>query len=84
MLKRKTKVHRSTHRDAQLKEFEKRDLGKDIAKSGSAVVIKPRLLPTSILLDPTLIAKLQEKARKRGIGYQTMMKIIVAENINRY
>ena len=73
-----------TNRDAQLKEFEKKDLGRDIARSGSAVAIRPKQLPTSIFLDPALISKLQVKARKRGIGYQTMMKIIVAENINRY
>lgn len=71
--------------DAQVREFEKKDMGHDIARSRSAVVIKKkRQMPTSILLNPTLVAKLESKARKRGIGYQTMMKIIVAENISRY
>lgn len=75
----------SKHADAQVREFDRKDLGHDIARSGSAVVIKKKKqMPTSILLDPTLVGKLEVKARKRGIGYQTMMKIIVAENINRY
>ena len=72
-------------RDAQVREFETKDLGRDIARSRSAVVIKKkRQMPTSILLDPSLVTKLELKARKRGIGYQTMMKIIVTENISRY
>ena len=71
-------------RDKQLEEFESKDLGDDIRKSKSAVVIKMKSLPTSIFLKPSLIHRLKEKAEKRGIGYQTMMKIIVAENISKY
>lgn len=69
------------NRDQQLIEFETRDLGKDIKKLH---VIRPRKVSTSIVLDPGMISRLQSKAKKRGIGYQTMMKIIVSENINRY
>lgn len=79
MRKQKTKA-----KDSQLKEFEKRDLGEDIKKSGSAVVVRSKQVPTSVLLDPALRTQLQVKARKRGIGYQTMMKIIVRENIDKY
>ena len=76
------RVHKQNKNDdAQLHEFETRDLGKDIKK---LVMIKQRKVSTSIVLDPTMICRLQNKARKRGIGYQTMMKIIVAENIGRY
>ena len=67
--------------DEQLHEFESRDLGKDIKKLH---VIRPRKVQTSIVLDPLMIARLESKAKKRGIGYQTMMKIIVSENLNRY
>ena len=44
----KTRRHK---RDDQVREFEKRDLGKDIERSRSAVVIRPknRSLPTAIL-----------------------------------
>lgn len=73
-------------RDDQVHEFEKRDLGRDIERSRSAVVIRPkkRSLPTSILLDSSLIGKLKEKAEDRGIGYQTMLKIILHEHVDDY
>jgi hypothetical protein len=80
-MKRASKV-----KDKQVLEFGKRDLGKDIAESRSASVIRPkaRQLPTSILLDPGIIAKLKDKAIRRGIGYQTMLKIIVHEHLHEY
>jgi predicted DNA binding CopG/RHH family protein len=72
--------------DAQLREFETRDLGVDMAKSGSAVIIRPkfRQTPTSILLAPGIIQKLKMKAESRGIGYQTMLKIILHEHVDDY
>ena len=77
---------RQHKRDDQVQEFEKRDLGRDIARSRSAVVIRPkkRSLPTSILLDSSLIGKLKEKAEDRGIGYQTMLKSILHEHVDDY
>jgi len=41
-------------------------------------------LPTSIRLDPAIIEKLKQKAGKRGIGYQAMLKIIVHEHVHEY
>ncbi len=41
-------------------------------------------MPTLILLDPAIIDKLKAKAGKRGIGYQTMLKIIVHEHVDDY
>ena len=72
--------------DAQVRDFEKRDLDKDIARSKSASVIGPkhRSLPTSILLDAAIISKLKGKAEGRGIGYQTMLKIILHEHVDEY
>ncbi len=72
--------------DMQVREFHKLDLGQDIATSRSAMVIRPRArqLPTSILLDPKIITKLKKKAEMRGIGYQTMLKIIVHEHVDQY
>lgn len=72
--------------DGQVQEFEKRDLGQDIARSKTSVVVRSRRrkTPTSILLDPTIINKLKEKAGARGIGYQTMLKIIVHEHVDDY
>ncbi len=73
-------------KDLQLREFEKKDLGREIAQSRSAVMVRPRSrqMPTSILLDPAIIDKLKDKAAKRGIGYQTMLKIIVHEHVDDY
>ncbi|MBI2070133.1 MAG: hypothetical protein HYT79_05980 [Elusimicrobia bacterium] len=73
-------------RDAQLEEFEKKDLGRSVRESASAYVVRPKIrqMPTSLLLDPAFIAKLKEKAAKRGIGYQTMLKIIAYEHIDDY
>jgi predicted DNA binding CopG/RHH family protein len=72
--------------DTQVREFHKLDLGQDIARSHSAVVVRRRIrsLPTSILLDPILVTKLKKKAESRGIGYQTMLKIIVHEHVDQY
>lgn len=76
---------RKAKRDRVLEEFEKKDLGKDIERSGAYVVIRRQpLLPTSIVLPPELIEKLKAKAAKRGIGYQTMLKIIVHEHVDEY
>ena len=84
MRKRKTHVkNASTAGDPQLREFITKDLAADIRASGSAVVIRPQR-PTSILLSETLVAKLRKKAAKRGLGYQTMLKLIVAEHIDEY
>jgi predicted DNA binding CopG/RHH family protein len=69
--------------DAQLREFERKDLGDDIAASGSAVVVRPQR-PTSILLGDDLIAKLKRKGARRGLPYQTMLKLIVREHIDEY
>ena len=75
---------RRTGRDQQLAEFERRDLGDDIRTSGSAVVLRGPSRPTSILLDPALIEKLRQKGAKRGLGYQTMLKMIVTEHVDEY
>jgi predicted DNA binding CopG/RHH family protein len=80
------RASKNTRRDRQVHEFEKRDLGQDIARSKSAVVVRPRSRqkPTSILLDPAMVNKLKQKAGARGIGYQTMLKIIVHEHVDDY
>ena len=79
----KKRQHKS---DSQVAEFQKRDLGNDIERGGAAVIVRPksRSLPTSVLLDRSLVAKLKEKANGRGIGYQTMLKIILHEHVDDY
>lgn len=69
--------------DAQVKEFERRDLGDDIVRSGAGKMIR-RPRTTSIRLDHGLIDQLRAKAAKRGLGYQTMLKMIVMEHLDEY
>ncbi len=69
--------------DRQIQEFEKKDLGADLAKSGAGALIR-RSRVTSISLDNDLIARLRKAGEKRGLGYQTMLKVILRENIKKY
>ena len=90
MKKARTKVARTASKrvrvqDVQVAEFEGRDLGGDIRRSKSARVIRRSATrPTSIALDEELIEKLREKGAKRGLGYQTMLKLIVHEHVEEY
>jgi hypothetical protein len=70
-------------RDLQVEEFDKRDLGEDIRAAGGLRPIR-KTLPTSIVLEQDLIDKLRKKAAKRGLGYQTMLKVIVREHVDEY
>jgi len=83
MKKPVTKKPERTRVDAQVKEFEQRDLGEDIRRSGSGKMLR-RSRTTSITLDHNLIEKLRAKGEKRGLGYQTMLKIIVMEHLDEY
>jgi predicted DNA binding CopG/RHH family protein len=35
-------------------------------------------------LDPALVEKLRKKRAKRGLGYQTLLELIVAEHVDEY
>lgn len=83
-LRRKRESRSAPVRDAQVEEFERQDLGGDIRASGAARILRPRSKPTSILLAEDLIQALRKKGAKRGIGYQTMLKIIVREHVGEY
>lgn len=69
--------------DHQVNTFEKEDLGIAVRTSRSAIKVT-KSHPTSILLPTFLVEKLKEKGKKRGIGYQTMLKIILSEQVDRY
>ena len=79
---RKTRSAGARRKDAPVAEFERRDLGKDIRAAGTARVLRVRSRPTSILLDEDLVSRLRAKAAKRGLGYQTMLKVIVREHLD--
>lgn len=71
-------------KDAQLNEFNRRDLGEDIRASRAGRLLRQRAKPTSILLDEDMVRKLRQKGAKRGLGYQTMLKVIVREHLDEY
>jgi uncharacterized protein (DUF4415 family) len=75
---------RTAARDAQVTEFERRDLGSDIRTAGVGRVLRRRTKPTSIALDDDLVAQLRQKGARRGLGYQTMLKLIVREHLDEY
>ena len=85
MTKRRSKAVRkkAAKRDLQVEEFESRDLGDDIRTAGGLRAIR-KTLPTSIVLDQDLVDKLREKGAKRGLGYQTMLKLIAREHVDEY
>ena len=85
MKKPSTKMKKRTGTDAQIEEFKTRDLGSDIRASRvTPAVIHPKQQPTSILLEPELVEQLRAKGGKRGLGYQTMLKLIVREHLHEY
>lgn len=79
-----SKSRRRTTRDAQVAELERRDLGSDIRAAGVARVLRRGARPTSIALDDDLVAKPRQKGAHRGLGYQTMLKLIVREHVDEY
>jgi len=56
----------------------------DIRASRTGRLPRRRAKPTSILLDQDLVEKLRAKGAKRGLGYQTMLKVIVREHLDEY
>jgi len=81
---RRTKSAARRAADAQVTEFERRDLGSDIRAARTARLLRVRSRPTSIVLDDDLVRQLRAKAAKRGLGYQTMLKMIVREHLDEY
>jgi uncharacterized protein (DUF4415 family) len=49
-------------------------------------MIRPKraTMPTSIVLEQDLVEKLRAKGATRGLGYQTMLKVIVREHLDEY
>jgi len=72
---------RRSAEDRQVAEFERRDLGRDIP---STARVLRRSHPTSIVLESDLVDRLRVVGAKRGLGYQTMLKVIVREHLDEY
>jgi hypothetical protein len=71
----------TSRRNATLREFEKQDLGDDVASAGTAVVVRPQR-PTSIVFSDELKAALRKRGQELGVGYQTAAKMILAKYVN--
>ena len=81
---KKSAKTKSRSTDAQVREFEKRDLGDDIKAGRAARLLVRATRPTSIVLEEDLIEELRRKGAKRGLGYQTMLKLVVREHLGEY
>jgi uncharacterized protein (DUF4415 family) len=55
-----------------------------IRASGVYRVLRRRTRPTSIVLEEDLVSALRAEGAKRGLGYQTMLKVIVREHLHEY
>lgn len=75
VVRRPTKAQLAS--DPSLKEFWEKDLGPDL-KHG--VVMRS----ISLRLDDDLVAALRRAGAKRGLGYQTMLRVIAKEHVADY
>lgn len=84
-LRKKTKNKKGDSGGAALKTFNEEDLGDTLKKYRSmGQWVKPKTKPTSIALSEETIHVLREKASRKGIGYQTLLKMIVQEHLHEY
>lgn len=68
-----------------LREFERKDLGSALrAFKAEGRWVKARTRPTSVALSEETIEILRQKASRKGIGYQTLLKMIVQEHLKEY
>ena len=73
------------------KEFEETDFG-NLESLPQPILIKaferrgrPKLgRKFNVVMSDELIIKLQEAGKKRGVGYQTMVRLICSEHISKY
>lgn len=52
-------------------------------KKARAAVGEPKKVPTSIALDPRLLADLKKEATARGIPYQILMRMFIIEGFQK-
>jgi predicted DNA binding CopG/RHH family protein len=76
---------KASKKKMKVSQFESKDLGDTLKKFKSAGRwIRPKTKPTSIALPEETIQILREKASRKGIGYQTLLKMIVQEHLSEY
>lgn len=52
-------------------------------KKARAEIGEPKKVPTSVALDPRLVAELKKEASARGIPYQILMRMFIIEGFER-
>ena len=52
-------------------------------KKVRAQIGEPKKVPTSVALDPRLIADLKKEAKSRGIPYQVLIRMFIIEGFKR-
>jgi predicted DNA binding CopG/RHH family protein len=67
--------------DATLEDFARRDQSAVVA-AGSVLHVRQRA--TSIKIPEALLAALKARAAKKGIPYQSLLKMIVTEHLDEY
>ena len=67
----------------RLKEYDKIDFDPKEIIAGMTRLKGARRKPTSIALEAELVEELQGIARERGIPYQVLMRLLIADGVRR-
>lgn len=66
-----------------MKEYEKIEFDADAIIAGMSRLQGARRKPTSIALEEDLLKELKEVANKRGVPYQVLMRLLIADGLKR-
>ena len=67
----------------RLKEYDKIEFDSQKIIEGMSRLKGARRKPTSVALEEELIEELKSLAQKRGVPYQVLMRLILAEGVKR-
>jgi predicted DNA binding CopG/RHH family protein len=67
----------------RLKEYEKIEFDAEAIIAGMRRLQGARRKPTSIALEEDLLKELKEVAHKRGVPYQVLMRLLIADGLKR-
>lgn len=67
----------------QLKEYEKIEFDTAAIIAGMRRLKGARRKPTSIALEEDLLSELKEFADKKGVPYQVLMRLLIADGLRR-
>jgi predicted DNA binding CopG/RHH family protein len=67
----------------RLKEYEKIEFDSKAIIEGMSRLKGARRKPTSVALEEELLKELKEAANKRGVPYQVLMRLLIADGLKR-